>query len=882
MANSQLSVTIKGRDELSQSVEQAKKSLQSLNTSGSRSLGQIADKFKQIESSSAPLKKQLREMQKLLADMNMGGLSNTALYTEIAQKAGKMKDAIADASTSVNRFANDTQNLKAAADAMSMVAAGASIATGAMGLLGMESEDVKNAILKVQSAMAILNGVQSIANALNKDSALLQKMKQIYLQAEAAAQTKAAAATAAKTTATKAGAIAEATQTTATAAQTVATNAQSTATKIATVAQYAWNTAIAANPIAATIAVIAAAAAAVLVYATRSTQAAEDAKALTDEFKNQSSAVAENRVRLQNLRGEWESLTNDSQRQEWIKTNASEFQKLGVAVGTVAEAESILVNNTDAFIEAMTLRAEAAAASALAQKEYQAALEKQEEAANRRGNPSRYDKIVGGLKVGWDFDFNKAINRQAAQSAGAYEAEARQHNERGDRFLKMAKDREERAKALENRYKFNRTTSQTTTSSTTTTRTGRGGGVRGGTTADKPLEGSINAINAEISDLETKLKNGLIKAGTEAADNAVKRIATLKKQAEALNIELGFAADPRKAAAEKFVKEAQKSVDAANESIKLQAEPDALTHQDRKDAINAILNPSTGLDATLEQWDKQADAIDKLNEKIKRQREIVANLTEGLKQAKAAQEQEASRENADRVIEITAVLKQQNEELVEMVENLHEATEAYNEMYDEAKREASAVRQTKKAAENFETYSEAVSNTGNAFSRLGELMKNVGDEGGAAFAQAFSSILSGAAEIAGQVEKLIELSRATTLAKEGEALASGAASAAKLPFPASLGAIASIVATLLGVFAQISSLKFAGGGIVGGTSFSGDRVHAMLNSGEMVLNGTQQSRLWAMVNGGTGNGREVTLRVKGTDLVGALNNYNHVTRKTRR
>ena len=42
--------------------------------------------------------------------------------------------------------------------------------------------------------------------------------------------------------------------------------------------------------------------------------------------------------------------------------------------------------------------------------------------------------------------------------------------------------------------------------------------------------------------------------------------------------------------------------------------------------------------------------------------------------------------------------------------------------------------------------------------------------------------------------------------------------------------------------------SFANGGIVGGTSFQGDRVLARVNSGEMILNKAQQGRLFGMIN----------------------------------
>jgi len=46
-----------------------------------------------------------------------------------------------------------------------------------MGLLGSENKSVEEAILKVQSALGILNGVQALANTLNKDSIVMLKLK---------------------------------------------------------------------------------------------------------------------------------------------------------------------------------------------------------------------------------------------------------------------------------------------------------------------------------------------------------------------------------------------------------------------------------------------------------------------------------------------------------------------------------------------------------------------------------------------------------------------------------------------------------------------------------------------------------------------------------
>lgn len=107
------------------------------------------------------------------------------------------------------------------------------------------------------------------------------------------------------------------------------------------------------------------------------------------------------------------------------------------------------------------------------------------------------------------------------------------------------------------------------------------------------------------------------------------------------------------------------------------------------------------------------------------------------------------------------------------------------------------------------------------------------------------------------------------------ATAQGVASAAALPFPASLGAIATIVATIASIFSSLP--KFADGGIVGGSSFYGDKLLARVNSGEMILNKRQQAALYGMTGGS-----EITLgvsRIQGADLYLSLKNYMSKTGK---
>lgn len=74
--------------------------------------------------------------------------------------------------------------------------------------------------------------------------------------------------------------------------------------------------------------------------------------------------------------------------------------------------------------------------------------------------------------------------------------------------------------------------------------------------------------------------------------------------------------------------------------------------------------------------------------------------------------------------------------------------------------------------------------------------------------------------------------------------------------------------------------SFEGGGIVGGTSYTGDHLTAKVNSKEMWLSTSQQSRLLGMINGGGGaGGGSYNAMLTGENLYFALRNYGRRTGK---
>jgi uncharacterized membrane protein YfcA len=122
------------------------------------------DGINQVDQSVKSLKTQLKEAQANVAALSdtFGATSKQAI--DAAKAAASLKDKIGDAKALTDAF-NPDAKFKAVSASLTGVAGGFSAVTGAMGLFGAESKDVEQAILKVQSAMALASGIQAIGES---------------------------------------------------------------------------------------------------------------------------------------------------------------------------------------------------------------------------------------------------------------------------------------------------------------------------------------------------------------------------------------------------------------------------------------------------------------------------------------------------------------------------------------------------------------------------------------------------------------------------------------------------------------------------------------------------------------------------------------------
>ena len=129
------------------------------------------------------LKKDLKEanLQLIEAQKNFGDYSKEAIAA--AQKVAGLKDSIQEAKETADLF-DPGKKFQAFTGVLTSVAGGISAVQGAFGLLGAEGEQVQKALLKVQSALALSQGLSTIKdsakdfqrlNAIIQSTAIFQK-----------------------------------------------------------------------------------------------------------------------------------------------------------------------------------------------------------------------------------------------------------------------------------------------------------------------------------------------------------------------------------------------------------------------------------------------------------------------------------------------------------------------------------------------------------------------------------------------------------------------------------------------------------------------------------------------------------------------------------
>ena len=843
------------QEDVSQGMQKIEDSIEGVSGK-SKELEKIGKQVDNLNKKSLPARRELKQLQDIMANMNLKGLANTDEFTKAAVRAGELKDAIADAHQAVRAYSDDVMTLQAGAQVFEGIAAAGSIATSAMALFGTENEKVNQILLKVQAAQGLLNGVTAIANLLNKDSVIMLKLKQVQMAINSATTKK---------------------DTVLTTANTVAQKVSTVATKSDTVAQTAWNTAKAiGNALLGNFSsLILVGIGAVATYAVATSGAADEQSKLNDEVdkgaeeqKGYKKVMADTYASLmtsyEQLKKGWNSLKTTNEKNKWITDNKNKLEELDLSINKVADAEKVFNSNTSSVVASFIKRAKAAARLAELTDLYRKQMElldKRSEILTKIGESSarartgitavagqaipkgagNYSSTYGNINAQgqWVFSEQGAKNwnngvGESSQSIRQIDADIKQTNNQIANIAKMIGE---------------------------DSKSGGKSGGKGTTTSSgntpppvkevKFAPNSLDDLNDQLDKAKKRLTSGLFKDG-ETQDSIRQTIANLEKQVNAKKIELGLELSDEAKKTLETQKENAKKLEKANEEFnnlntKYDDKPSSYDSAIKKaEQDNGIVPTNQDkLDAIRKEMDYNDELIAQLEE-LKDIYEALGDA-EGLKKVNTALGKIKSRQD---------VLSTQAKDIADNTIKWEKQKKSMQEVADTAGK------------------------IGGAFNSLGNAFSQAGNDSAAAAMQIMGAVAQMTSDIIPQIIDIIE-------AKQAQAMASGTASAAALPFPANIGAIATIVATIASTFASIMSAvgAFADGGIVGGGSKIGDHMIARVNAGEMILNDRQQANLFKMINDGQEANKSnvhvvVSGKVRGKDLELVLANLNGVKKLT--
>ena len=376
----------------------------------------------------------------------------------------------------------------------------------------------------------------------------------------------------------------------------------------------------------------------------------------------------------------------------------------------------------------------------------------------------------------------------------------------------------------------------------------------------RELNNKINAENAKnhqeyIKRLEAqkKAEEEAEKARQEALKVSLENEKAIRQQME------DFKASLIKDAGERELVEMQIAGSREIEELKKRLETEKnITEEGRAILNQLIIDKQTELDTQLKE---KADALaeERINaemQKIDEQEQTKLELRKAIAEENSAEMLELQLEELEMQqqaeLENTILNEEEKYLIVEKYEKLKQALVAETAK----KNEEQATQMKMQLSASLQMMAK---NASSAFGQMSELLEGYGEENEKASKAAKAFALMQLAT--DQAISISQTARAMVEAVQG-ATQAAASTGPLAPVMLAvyiaemvglvLGAVAGQVASIKQAKGILSGEKFESGGIVGGTSFSGDKVVAHVNSGEMILNREQQTRLFDMANFGGG------------------------------
>jgi hypothetical protein len=152
---------------------------------GVNSVKELSNRTEDMTKKTMSFKQEMRQLTELI---NSGKLKGDELVIA-KQRLADMKDKASDLSVQTKILGSDTRALDTAMQGLSLGVGIFASLRGASALFGGENEKVQQALLKVNGAMAVLQGLQQIQNTLDKESGFVISAKTYALQAYGVAST---------------------------------------------------------------------------------------------------------------------------------------------------------------------------------------------------------------------------------------------------------------------------------------------------------------------------------------------------------------------------------------------------------------------------------------------------------------------------------------------------------------------------------------------------------------------------------------------------------------------------------------------------------------------------------------------------------------------
>ncbi len=503
------------------------------------------------------------------------------------------------------------------------------------------------------------------------------------------------------------------------------------------------------------------------------------------------------------MQAAWKSLAS-TQKPAWIIRNRDELKKLGLNVKTVADAENVFVKNTDKVVDAFKARARAAARLAMLTEEYKLQMEltdkisQKNEQANQRHKKKEGDMYIAPNEE--TFQRDKAEGNIKSGGVGNW-----QYTKKGaDRFNANYKwidngaearayktalaTSKKRAAQLEKQTVLDAKRNTSITPNIADNKT------------KKALEGSVDWYEQRLTTLRKKIT---ATPNIDIAKGLQNKYKEAEEKLKALKIKIGLE-KPDKKETQTYMEKLKKQLEEAQKTF-----DDATTVEARVKAATNI--------ASIQQQINEASTG-----KLTIQAETAPTYIQQSSDDDKRQSYDNAKRRAERIksdVEIGLIGKteamQQLDELNKLVEKL--GLKPVKIEFDTT--EADKAEKKMKAATD-------------AVGQMGSSLSGLGNEIG-----------------------VPELNIAGTMAQAVATMIQGFATASAQSASMGPWAWVAFSALALGQLgAMIASIKnmgsYATGGVIGGNSYSGDRLTAHVNSGEMILNARQQARLFKLASGG--------------------------------